>query len=159
MTPDFLKTKVVDIEGQSVTITQLSGLDRLNYMDYCAEIPDPDRPIEPAEDASQEEKERYLLDLKKYSNAWFRINFMAQARLVAYAYRGDVDDLDERHQQIMSMMTPPQVETLYFEIADFSGLSTPKKQDATEGTSDTTTTTETATTEETTTQEPTDPKV
>lgn len=79
MTPDFLKTKVVDIEGQSVTITQLSGLDRLNYMDYCAEIPDPDRPIEPAEDASQEEKERYLLDLKKYSTlgsastSWLRL--------------------------------------------------------------------------------------
>ncbi|MCR9525484.1 hypothetical protein [Vibrio alginolyticus] len=153
----FLKQKTVPVGDCEVSITQLSGLDRLNYMDYCTEIPDPNRPKEPAEDASQEEKERYLLDLKKYSNAWLRINFMAQARLVAYAYRGDVDDIDERHQQVMSMMTPPQVETLYFEIADFSGLSTPKELDAIEDPSDATT--DSATTEEMTTQEPTDPKV
>ncbi|MFH4670369.1 hypothetical protein [Vibrio alginolyticus] len=160
MTQVFLKKKEVPIDEQMVTITQLSGLDRLNYMDYCAEIPEPESPNKPPEGATQEEQERYLLELKKYSNAWFRLNFMAQARLVAYGYPGDSDNIDERHQQIMSIMSPPQVEALYREIALFSGLSIPGQEEtAPSDNSEATPTAENATTEDTTTQEPTDPKV
>ncbi|MGL1103408.1 hypothetical protein ACSTLM_04365 [Vibrio parahaemolyticus] len=157
MTLSFLKTKDVPIDDLNVTITQLSGLERLDFMDYCSEIPEPDRPAQPEETASEAEKEKYLVELNKYTQKWFRINFLAQARLVAYGYREGVQDIDERHNQIMSMMTPVQVETLHHAIASFSGLPVPEPEQyatTTEG-SDTSTTS----TEDTTTQEPVDPKV
>ncbi|MFZ6039774.1 hypothetical protein ACOV11_04605 [Vibrio natriegens] len=154
MTLSFLKTKDVPFDDLNVNITQLSGLERLDYMDYCSEIPEPARPAKPEETASEAEQENYLIELNKYTQKWFRINFLVQARLVAYGYREGVQDIDERHNQIMSMMTPAQVGTLHHAIASFSGLPVPEtEQDATttEG-SDTST-------EDTTTQEPVDPKV
>ncbi|EMQ4277495.1 MULTISPECIES: phage minor tail protein G [Vibrio] len=160
MTQVFLKTKTVPVDELSVTITQLSGLERLDFMEFCSNIPEPDRPFKPSSDASEVEQDKYLAELNKYTQKWFRINFLVQARLVAYGYRDGVDDIEERHKQIMSMMTPQQVETLHYEIASFSGLPVPEQEEAvpSDG-SDSTTTTETTTTEETTTQEPTDPKV
>ncbi|GAJ77654.1 LOW QUALITY PROTEIN: hypothetical protein JCM18905_3549 [Vibrio sp. JCM 18905] len=157
MTLSFLKTKDVPIDDLNVTITQLSGLERLDFMDYCSEIPEPDRPAKPEETASETEQENYLIELNKYTQKCSALTFLFQARLVAYGYREGVQDIDERHNQIMSMMTPAQVETLHHAIASFSGLPVPEpEQDetTTEG-SDTSTTS----TEDTTTQEPVDPKV
>lgn len=160
MTQLFLKTKTVPVDEISVTITQLSGLERLDFMDYCSEIPEPERPAKPDESASESEQDNYLVELNKYTKKWFRINFLVQARLVAYGYRDGVEDIDERHKQIMSLMTPEQVETLHYEIASFSGLPAPAQEEtASSDGSEATTITETATTEETTTQELTDPKV
>ncbi|MBM5067025.1 hypothetical protein HYO03_13370 [Vibrio parahaemolyticus] len=160
MTQIFLKTKTVTINEVSVTITQLSGLERLDFMDFCSGISEPERPPKPDENANEEEQERYLIDLNKYTQRWFRINFIVQSRLVAYGYRDGVEDIEERHKQIMSLMTPEQVETLHYEIASFSGLPVPAQEEtAPSDGSETTTSTENATTEDTTTQEPTDPKV
>ncbi|EGR3042623.1 hypothetical protein DBT73_RS21690 [Vibrio parahaemolyticus] len=160
MTQLFLKTKTVPVDEINVTITQLSGLERLDFMDYCSEIPEPERPARPDESASKLEQDNYLVELNKYTKQWFRINFLVQARLVAYGYRDGVENIDDRHNQIMSMMTPDQVGVLHYEIASFSGLPVPEKEETApiDG-SETTTTTETATTEDTTTQESTDPKV
>ncbi len=160
MTQAFLKTKEVPIAGIPVTITQLSGLERLDFMEYCSSISEPERPIKPDDGASEIEQDNYLIELNKYTQQWFRINFIVQARLVAYGYREGEIDIDARQEQIMSMMTPEQVASLHNEIASFSGLPVPAQEEtAPSDGSETTTTTETATTKENTTQEPTDPKV
>nr|WP_319556003.1 hypothetical protein [uncultured Vibrio sp.] len=154
MTTSFLESKTVPVNGVDVLITQLSGLDRYNYMDFCSDLPEPERPIQPAEGASEEEQEKYLLALGKYAQKWQRLNFIAQARLVAYGYRNDVHNIDDRHNEIMSIMTPERIAELYQEIASFSGIPLPEDSTSTE---EETSTAESS--EETTTQEPVDPKV
>ncbi|HDU8571217.1 MULTISPECIES: phage minor tail protein G [Vibrio] len=153
MSTSFLESKTIQVNGVDVVITQLSGLDRYNYMDYCSDLPEPERPIKPAEDASEEEQEKYLIALGKYAQKWQRLNFIAQARLVAYGYRNEVHNIDDRHNEIMSIMTPEKIAELYKDIAAFSGIPLAEDNTSTEETS----TTESS--EETTTQEPVDPKV
>ncbi|MDV5034054.1 hypothetical protein [Vibrio diabolicus] len=153
MSTSFLESKTIQVNGVDVVITQLSGLDRYNYMDYCSDLPEPERPIQPAEDASEEEQEKYLIALGKYAQKWQRLNFIAQARLVAYGYRNEVHDINDRHNEIMSIMTPEKIAELYNDIAAFSGIPLAEDYTSTEETS----TTENS--EETTTQEPVDPKV
>lgn len=151
MAQTFLESKTIPINGVDIEITQLSGLDRFNFMDYCTDLPKPKNPVKPAEDSPQEEFEAYLEEMDKNLKQWHRVNFMGQSRLVAYGYRNGVEDLDERHNQIMSSMTPEQVKNLHDEIAKFSGipLPEPESQSNTETTSD----------ELTEEQEPIDPKV
>ncbi|MGZ2333815.1 hypothetical protein ACXP2N_08155 [Vibrio alginolyticus] len=157
MTQIFLKTKTVPVGDISVSIRQLSGLERLDFMDYCSSIDEPERPVNPGEQASEEEQDRYLSELNRYTQKWFRISFITQTRLVAYGYREGVEDINERQNQIIGMMTPEQVTILHNEIAKFSGLPVPSvESDASISES---TSPETTTTEEATTQEPTDPKV
>ena len=147
----FLESKTVPLKDTQITITQLSGLDRFNFMDYCTDLPKPKNPVKPAEDASQEECEKYLEDMEKNIKQWHRVNFMGQSRLVAYGYRDGVEDLDERHNQIMASMTPEQVKFLHDEIAKFSGIPLPEP--------DTQENTESEEDVSSEPQEPVDPKV
>ena len=73
---------------------------------------------------------------------------------MAYGYRNDVHNIDDRHNEIMSIMTPERIAELYQEIASFSGIPLPEDSTSTE---EETSTAESS--EETTTQEPVDPKV
>ncbi|EOX4451721.1 hypothetical protein ACK6XA_001662 [Vibrio alginolyticus] len=154
MTTSFLETKTIQVNGVDVVITQLSGLDRYNYMDYCSELPEPERPIKPREGASEEEQERYLHEMSKYVQKWQRLNFIAQSRLVAYGYRDGVESIDNRHNEIMSIMTPEKIAELYKAVAAFSGIPLPEDNTSNEHNNS-----GTESSEETVTQEPTDPKV
>ncbi|HHG3263600.1 TPA: hypothetical protein ACPVX8_001290 [Vibrio parahaemolyticus] len=154
MSTSFLESKTIQVNGIEIQITQLSGLDRFDFMDYCSVLATPDRPEKPSEEATEAEQEKYLMALDRYSKQWYRINFTARARLVAYGYRNGVDDLEERHKQIMATMTEDHVSYLHDEIAKFSGIPLPEPETTTE----VETSTETAS-EETTTQEPVDPKI
>ncbi len=145
---NFLKTKEVPLDGEEVTITQLSGLERFDFLDYCTDLPKPDQPEPPGENATQLEKEKYLEDMSKNIKQWQRINFMGQSRLVAYGYKEPSEDIDERHQQIMSSMMPDQVKLLHDEIAKFSGIPLPEPVEETDEPSS----------EPEETQEPADPK-
>ncbi|PSB82681.1 hypothetical protein C5F61_00080 [Photobacterium damselae subsp. damselae] len=57
---------------------------------------------------------------------------MGQSRLVAYGTKFDIDDLEERHQYIMSSMMPGQVKELHDEIAKFSGIPLPEPEETEE---------------------------
>lgn len=122
----FLKTKTVDVEGDQVTITQLSGLDRFDFLDYCSDLPKPENPAKPSEEATEQEKEKYLEEMSNNIKQWQRVNFIGQSRLVAYGYLDAGEDLESRHQQIMTSMTPGQVKLLHDEIAKFSGIPLPE---------------------------------
>lgn len=132
---NFLKTKEVPLDGEKVIITQLSGLERFDFLDYCTDLPKPEQPEPPGENATQLEKEKYLEEMSKNIKQWQRINFIGQSRLVAYGYKGEEDNLEEHHKQIMGSMTPDQVKLLHDEIAKFSGIPLPEPvedKDATE---------------------------
>ncbi|WP_039432787.1 hypothetical protein [Vibrio navarrensis] len=145
----FLKTQEVNLDGEVIVITQLSGLDRFDFLDYCTDLPKPEQPVNPGENSTAQEKEKYLDEMSKNIKQWQRINFMGQSRLVAYGYKEPGDDLEDRHRQIMGFMTPDQVKFLHDEIAKFSGIPLPEPvEDADEPNSES---------EET--QEPVDPKV
>lgn len=144
----FLKTQIVQLDGEDITITQLSGLDRFDFLDYCTDLPKPEQPVEPGENATILEKDKYLEEMSKNIKQWQRINFMGQSRLVAYGYKEPGDDLEERHKQIMGSMTPNQVKFLHDEIAKFSGIPLPEPVEETDESSS----------EPEETQEPADPK-
>ncbi|BBM66356.1 hypothetical protein VA249_30020 [Vibrio alfacsensis] len=129
----FLKTQTVELDGEQLTITQLSGLERFDFLDYCTDLPKPEQPAKPDEFSSEQEKEKYLEEMSKNIKQWQRINFMGQSRLVAYGYKDSGDDLEDRHQQIMGSMTPDQVKFLHDEIAKFSGIPLPEPVDETTG--------------------------
>lgn len=122
----FLKTKNIDIDGEQVTITQLSGLERYDFLDYCSDLPQPEKPEPLSDDATSDQKDAYSRAVEKAFKQWQRTNFIAQSRLVAYGYKDAGDDVETRHQTVMSTMTIAQVEFLHDEIAQFSGILLPK---------------------------------
>lgn len=128
----FLKTKNVPFCDETITITQLSGLERYDFLDYCSDLPKPDAPDKPDEDASDKDLNQYYEAMSAMVKKWERLSFMGQSRLVAYGTKFDIGDLEERHQYIMSSMMPDQVKELHDEIAKFSGIPLPDPEEETE---------------------------
>ncbi|MDV5083167.1 phage minor tail protein G [Vibrio diabolicus] len=121
----FLKQKTVPVGDDKVTLTQLSGLDRYDFMDFCSEQAFPESVEALSEKASKEEKEAQLQKMEKVTRQWNRLNFIMQARLVAHGTNFDIDDVDERHQYVMSAMSKEQIKELHDEVAKLSGMSLP----------------------------------
>ncbi|MDN3696792.1 hypothetical protein QWY97_05430 [Vibrio cortegadensis] len=127
----FLKKKSIPFEGDNIEITQLSGLERFDFLDYCSDLEKPTQPKQPAEDATEQEFEQYYEAMEKCLKKWSRVNFIGQSRLVAYGYQISDIELEERHQMVMSSMTPELVKLLHDEIAVFSGIPLPKEAEET----------------------------
>ncbi|MDW3050499.1 hypothetical protein [Vibrio sp. 1408] len=125
MSTSFLKTKAVPVGERSVTIKQLCGLGRFDFMDFCSDQPFPEAIEALPEDASKEEKEAQLAKMDKVTRQWNRLNFVMQARLVAHGTHFDIDDIDERHQYVMTAMTKEQIKELHDEVATLSGMPLP----------------------------------
>lgn len=128
MTASFLKTKTVPVGDGSVTIKQLSGLGRYDFMDFCSDQPFPEAIEALPEDAGKEEKEVWLSKMGKENRKWNRLNFVMQARLVAHGTDFDIDDIDERHQYVMTAMSKEQIKELHDEVATLSGMPLPDEE-------------------------------
>lgn len=126
----FIKKKVVDIDGEKVEISQLSGLDRFDYLDFVTDLPKPQKPVHPGDSATDEQLQQYYEEADKIMHQFSKLTFQAQSRLVAYGYRNQVESIDERHHQVMATMTPEQVYRLNDEIAAFSGMLPAETDDA-----------------------------
>lgn len=61
----FLKQKTVPVGDDKVTLTQLSGLDRYDFMDFCSEQTFPESIEALSEKASKEEKEAQLKKMEE----------------------------------------------------------------------------------------------
>ncbi|HDI3225462.1 TPA: hypothetical protein PMB55_000724 [Vibrio cholerae] len=123
MYANFLKKKKVALEGGEIEVTQLSGLERYDFIDYCTSLSRPEIPVMPSEDASREEKEAYLEECQKVAKQFERLTFICRARLVAYGCKAEPNtDIEERHQSVMASFTDEQVKKLHDEIALFSGI-------------------------------------
>ncbi|UTV29000.1 phage minor tail protein domain-containing protein [Photobacterium atrarenae] len=118
----FLKKQTVDVDGQSVEITQLSGLERFDYLEYCADLPQPDEVAPMGENPSEEQKKQYAQAIAKAHRTWTKLTFLFHSRLVAYGLKGEATDIEQQHQVVMSTMTPDQIKHLHDEIARFSGM-------------------------------------
>lgn len=55
-----------------------------------------------------------------------------QARLVAHGTNFDIDDIDERHQYVMTAMSKEQIKELHDEVAKLSGMSLPDEAPSSE---------------------------
>ncbi|MCG9699545.1 hypothetical protein L1D19_05285 [Vibrio natriegens] len=128
----FLKQMTVPVGDDKVTLTQLSGLDRYDFMDFCSEQPLPESVEDLSKDASKEEKEAYAQKMHKVTRQWNRLNFIMQARLVAHGTHFDIDDIDERHQYVMTAMSKEQIKELHDEVAKLSGMSLPDEAPSSE---------------------------
>ncbi|MFH4814353.1 phage minor tail protein domain-containing protein [Vibrio alginolyticus] len=128
----FLKQKTVPVGDDKVTLTQLSGLDRYDFMDFCSEQTFPESVEVLSEKASKEDKEAQLQKMEKVTRQWNRLNFIMQARLVAHGTNFDIDDIDDRHQYVMTAMTKEQIKELHDEVAKLSGMSLPDEAPSSE---------------------------
>ncbi len=125
----FLKTKEIKIDEHKITITQLSGLERYDYLDYLTDIPRPVHPVRPEEGASEEESDNYLHELSALQKAWNKVMFIGASRLVAYGCKHDafdIEDLEERHIFVQENLSVEQINILHREIAEFSGIPIPE---------------------------------
>ncbi|WGY45031.1 phage minor tail protein G [Vibrio sp. ABG19] len=130
MTASFLSKKKVPIGDVSVTVTQLSGLERYEYIEYTSNLEQPSMPVKPDDSAPESEKQQYLDAMAKVINLFGKITFQARARLVAYGMKDwDMPNLDERHQYVMAHFTEEHINTLHDEVAEFSGIPLPKSKD------------------------------
>ncbi|MCG6227112.1 phage minor tail protein G [Vibrio furnissii] len=122
MMKTFLKKKDVPVGDQSVTLTQLSGLERYDFIEYVATLSKPKMPVQPPEDAPISEKDAFLNNIEKVLNEFKKLTFIAQSRLVAYGCKEFGNDIDCRHQFVMDNFMPDQVKLLHDEVAVFSGI-------------------------------------
>lgn len=127
MTASFLSKKKVPIGDGSVTVTQLSGLERYDFIDFTSNLPKPETPDKPDDSAPEKERDHYLEKMAKVYNEYGKITFQARARLVAYGLKDlDMPDLESRHQYVMESFTEEHINTLHDEVALFSGIPLPK---------------------------------
>lgn len=122
MADNYLKSKTVPIGDQTVTLTQLSGLARFDFIEYLAELERPETPVRPADDAPIDEKETYLEQFEKVVHQYRKLTFIGQSRLVAYGLMVPGEDIEQRHRYVMNNFTCEDVQTLHDEVAVFSGI-------------------------------------
>ncbi|MGY0615870.1 phage minor tail protein domain-containing protein [Vibrio sp. FJH11] len=125
----FLKEKTIPVGEQELTIRQLSGLDRFDFMDFCSDQTVPEQLEAPKEDANQEEKEAFLVKASKVAKQWDRLNFIMCARLVAFGSHFDIPDIEKRHQHIMASMSVEQIKYVHDEVAKLSGMELPAPEE------------------------------
>lgn len=125
----FLKEKTILVGEQELTIRQLSGLDRFDFMDFCSDLTLPERIKTPNEDASIEEKEAFLVEMHKVEKQWQRLNFIMQSRLVAFGSYFDIADIEQRHQHVMASMSLDQIKEVHDEVAKLSGMELPEPEE------------------------------
>lgn len=125
---EFLKNKIVSVNGKDVEIKQISGLDRYDFSEYCAEQPKPadiSTIPELADNASKLERNEWVEKANGLSRKWSRFNFICQARLVAHGLVSDIEDINERHQFALRSFSGDDIKMLHDEIAILSGMNLP----------------------------------
>lgn len=139
MSQPFLKTSLVPINGVDVSIRQISGLERFDFLDYVSTLEYPEQLSEPAENASTAELEQYMADMHRVMREISKTTFKGQARLVAYGINHDdvaALNIDERHQSVMSSFSVEDVKALHDAIAVLSGMPLPDQEQSDESASD-----------------------
>ena len=131
----FLVSKTIQVMDQKIEITELSGLERFDYLIWCSEQ---ERPLHPEKGAPDCDVVKYIYNTQQYIH---RIN----CRLAAYGCKDIAEDIDSRFNLITQITSPEVAKKLHDEIAEISGLNPiNKSEDNKENDSD---------------KEPIDPKV
>ena len=108
----ILKTGDVALGDSSVTVTELSAVAYLDYMDYLGTL---ERPVgDISEDATDRERGVYL-------NAWRRHNMLCHSRIVALSVCGGVD-IEEVHRQVQNSYNSADLQALHHAVALLSGF-------------------------------------
>jgi hypothetical protein len=127
--PSFLKKSVLKVNDVEVSIHQLSGLDRFEFTEFTSNIEYPPELNKPSDDAPIEDKEAFLKQASKLVAQWNKVNFVNQARLVAYGMKTPDEDIDEKHQWVMASFAPEDVEMIHIEVAKLSGMIAKQKEE------------------------------
>ncbi|MEJ2766980.1 hypothetical protein VV869_23820 [Photobacterium sp. MCCC 1A19761] len=125
----FLETYTHQLNGQVLLLTELSGLDRFSHIEYCGDlqVQAPEKPEDVADDASLVEREKYLLELTQWKNAWDRLAFESQVSLVAYGLRDDerlqnLESVELRRDWVWNNLSPKAVTEIHNKVAEMSGM-------------------------------------
>lgn len=131
MSKPYLKTSLVSINGVEVSIRQISGLERFDFLDYTSTLVYPELLPEPDENAPQEERDEYVTTTYRHMREVAKTTFFGQSRLVAYGMVSNDSaalPIDERHQLVMNSFTKEDIKLLHDEIAKLSGMSLPDEE-------------------------------
>ncbi|MDO6707921.1 phage minor tail protein G [Photobacterium sp. 1_MG-2023] len=139
----FLKTDTIEINGQPLLLTELSGLERYEHMDYSTKLQS-EAPAEPeplAEGASPVEHETRLFALQKWSQAWAKLSYLAQVNLVAYGIKGfeavQGQSQEDRRRWVQENLSDQSVVKVHNAVGYLSGMVFEPKDDMDEPASET----------------------
>ena len=108
-----LKTKVMTLGEESLTLHEASGLDYLDYLDYLSENP---LPPTPSPDATAAEIAAYIRNTK-------RVDLLQVSRLVAIGlYRELALSIDQVQQDIMQNWQLGVILAVFLEAIKLNGL-------------------------------------
>lgn len=108
-----LKTKVITLGDESLTLYEASGLDYLDYLDYLSENP---LPPTPSPNATAAEVSVYIRNTK-------RVDLLQTSRLVAIGlYRNLVLSIDQVQQDIMQNWHLGVIRAVFLEAIKLNGL-------------------------------------
>jgi len=123
----LLKTEVIEVDGQSITVFELSGLGNVEYFEYLHDLDVPEElPAEPT--AKQ---------VNKCNLAWKRYAFSAQSRLAALALLPGEDNylslnINDYQQQVQRTYTQEVIREIHNKCAELSGIELTTQNDAEE---------------------------
>ena len=108
-----LKTKVMTLGEESLTLYEASGLDYLDYLDYLSENP---LPPTPSPDATAAEIAAYIRNTK-------RVDLLQVSRLVAIGlYRELALSIDQVQQDIMQNWQLGVIRAVFLEAIKLNGF-------------------------------------
>ena len=108
-----LKTKVMTLGEESLTLYEASGLDYLDYLDYLSENP---LPPTPSPDASAAEVSAYIRKTK-------RVDLLQVSRLVAIGLYRDLSlSIDQVQQDIQQNWKLGVIRAVFLEAIKLNGL-------------------------------------
>ncbi|MBE4585504.1 hypothetical protein BOO29_11075 [Vibrio navarrensis] len=136
----YLKKDTVPIDGHQISIRQLSGLERFEFLEYLSSTEMPETLNFSRDDTPTEERElAYQRALQDSLRAWQKFNHLGQSRLVAYGLVDDElsDDIEERHKQVRQWFSDSSIKALHDAIAILSGMEMKvEKEDTTDWATD-----------------------
>lgn len=122
----YLKCKQVEVNGCLVDISQISGYDRFEYLEWMSLIQEPEIPIQPDDNASLIDRKAYTKLLAAADRAWARISFNCQCRLIAHSFCqiecNKSQTIEDTYQRCLTNLSLEDAKTLHDEIAILSGM-------------------------------------
>lgn len=120
----FLKTETIDINGQPLLLTELSGLDRFEHIEYCAGLEEkaPQKPDELPDDATEQQMEAHNLAIMRWCSLWEKLSFESQVNIVAYGVRFNecldgIDTQEARRQWVWANLSTKMIKKIHNALA------------------------------------------
>lgn len=118
----YLKQKIVTVGDEEITLTGLTGLQRLEYLDAVTDMDIPAYPSDPSPDASPSDWAKYNKECMKAQAKMTEYKVRMWSLLAAYGADVEGENFESRQNHILSNMMFDDIKMLHDEVAKLSGI-------------------------------------